>query len=128
VAPVILGFVADREGAGAYHLALNKMRKPAPTPTEWNKSLREARATFSPSNGPWPLFIGATLWTTEMRLIYSGHSDLAWKFLDKAWPASIPGKERWLGDFCSRLKTSPYWPDLKPTLRNTPPVCAAAKP
>ncbi|HTV83106.1 MAG TPA: hypothetical protein VME18_10680 [Acidobacteriaceae bacterium] len=126
VAPIVLQFVPDGKGGGSYHLALEKMRKPAPTPAEWNKSLRHARAAFS--NGPWPLFLGATLWTTEMRLIYSGHSDLAWKFLNEAWPAKIPGKQSWLGDFCSRLKTSPCWLDLQPSLRDTPAVCAAAKP
>jgi len=127
VAPVILQFVPDGKGGGAYHLALGRMRKPPPTLAVWKKSLRKARATFLPSNGPWPLFIGATLWTTEMRLIYSGHSELAWKFLNQAWPATVPGKEKWLGDFCSRLKTSPWWPDLQPTIKNMPRVCAEAR-
>jgi hypothetical protein len=31
-----------------------------------------------------------------------------------------------LASFCSTLKTSPYWPDLAPTLKNTPPACANA--
>jgi hypothetical protein len=128
VAPMILKFVPNGKGSGGYHLALDKMRKPAPTATEWNKSLREARAAFSGSDGPWPLFGGATIWTTEMRSIYSGHSDLAWKFLNEARPAKIPGKQSWPGDFCSRLKTSPCWLDLQPGLRDTPAVCAAAKP
>lgn len=126
VAPIILKFVRDGKGGGVFHLAVDKMRNPPPTPEEWKKSLVATRKTFA--DGAWPLSIGSTLWTTEMQLIYSGHSDLAWKFLKQAWPEAVPGKQKWLGDFCSRLKTSPYWPDLQRTLQDMPAACVAAKP
>jgi hypothetical protein len=124
-APITLQFVEDGKG-GSYHLALDKMHQPEPTPTEWGKSLQETRKTFSEPN--WELFIGTTLWDTELKLIYAGHPDLAWKFLDEAWPAKAKGKSEWLGDFCSRLKTSPYWPDLEPVVRGAPSACTNAKP
>jgi hypothetical protein len=124
-APIKLRFVEDGK-AGSYHLALDKMRQPEPTPTEWGKSLQETRKTFSEPN--WELSIGTTLWDTELKLIYAGHADLAWKFLDEAWPAKVKGKSEWLGNFCSRLKTSPYWPDLEPVVRDAPSACANAKP
>lgn len=121
VASVVLQFTPGSGGGGAYHLVLDKMSKPAPTRAEWEKWLDEASEDSDPVSGP-------RVWTPVMRLIYSGHSGLAWKFLDEAWPPTVPGKEKWLGDFCSRLKSSPYWRDLQPGLRDTPAACAAAKP
>lgn len=124
-APVVLRYVQDGR-VGSYHLALDKMRRPAPTSAEWNKDLKDARATFAA--GAWQLFIGATLWDTVLHLIYSGHADLAWKFLNEAWPPKTGGKNEWLGDFCSVLKSSPYWPDLENSVRDAPEACASVKP
>jgi hypothetical protein len=119
-ASVILRFQNDPQG-GSYRLALDKMRKPAPRKADWNKSLAEARDKFS--DNVWDFTTGGTLWNTVLNLLYDGHADLAWRFLDEAWPRKMKGKQRWLNDFCSRLKTSPYWPDLAPTLRNAPAAC-----
>jgi hypothetical protein len=124
-APVVLQFVDDTKGGG-YHLALDKMHRPEPTPEEWRKSLRDARQTFA-TDSLW-LDGGVTIWQTVLNLIYSGHSDLAWKFVDESWPAKTKGKNDGLDDFCSILKSSPYWPDIEPTVQNAPPACANAKP
>ena len=124
-APIVLQFVDDEQG-GKYHLALDKMQRPEPTPEEWSKSLREARQTFA-TDSLW-LDGGVTIWQTVLNLIYSGHSDLAWKFVDESWPAKTKGKNDGLDDFCSILKSSPYWPDIEPTVKNAPPACANAKP
>ena len=123
---VILRFVEDND-AGSFHLALDKMRRPTPSPAEWNRKLREFEAT---QGNRVPDEIGLTLWSTVLDLIYTGHSDLAWKFLDQAKAKAKPELRNSmdLGGFCSILKTSLYWPDLAPTLKNTPPACANAKP
>jgi hypothetical protein len=125
VAPIVLKFV--RHGtSGSYRLALDKMRTPAPSPKEWKADLKEARSAFS--QGAEGLNTQPALWSYVMRLIYSGHSEMAWEFLDEAWPAKVTGKADWTGYFCSVLKTSPYWPDLKPTVRDMPAACASARP
>jgi hypothetical protein len=124
-APVILKFVDDGKG-GSYHLYLDRMRRPAPTSTEWRQALKDARQAIE--DGPASLNIGTTLWDTVLNLIYSGHSDLAFKFYDEAWPAEVEGKSDWMEDFYSRLKTSPYWHDLRSTIRNAPRSCASARP
>jgi hypothetical protein len=124
-ASVTLRFVDDRNG-GSYHLALDRMRRPAPAPAEWREALKDARNAIA--QGPASPDIGTTLWNTVLTLIYSGHSDLAFRFYDEAWPAEVKGKSDWIEDFCSRLKTSPYWHDLKSTIRNAPRSCASARP
>jgi hypothetical protein len=127
VAPgIILQFINDSKG-GAFHLALRKMHEPNPSPEEWKETLENARKAFGAdnhfSNG-----IGSWFWGNMLALIYAGRSDLAWKLLDETWPSERPGKNKFLADFCSQLKTSPWWADLEPALQNTPPACATAKP
>ena len=124
-APIVLQFVDDDKG-GSYHLALEKMRKPAPSTEEWEKTLHEARAPFK--DDTWIEFMGATLWHPVLNFIYSGHSDLAWKLVDEAWAAKASDKNKWLRDFCSILKTSPHWLDLAASVKDPPPACAAAAP
>lgn len=71
--------------------------------------------------------LGETLWDTTLDLIYSGHSDLAWKFVREANPNALKGDNPSLGEFCSILKDSVYWPDLNPTLKDVPEECLTAK-
>jgi hypothetical protein len=121
---VTLRFVDDAKGGG-FHLALDKMRTPVPKPAEWNKELSAVRKAVS-SNALDDM--GQALWDTVLNLVYGGHSDLAWKFLDAAGPKAQQGDFKNLAEFCALLKNSPYWADLQPSLVNTPPACANAKP
>jgi hypothetical protein len=123
---VIVGFIDDPNGGG-YHLALDKMNKPEPTPEEWKKALSEARGAFGESN-PFSDGIGSQLWGYMLDFIYEGHSDLAWKLFNESWPARRKGRDKFLSDFCSQLKTSPYWPDLKTIIPDPPQPCASAQP
>jgi hypothetical protein len=123
---VILQFVNDNKG-GAFHLALKKMHEPVPTPEEWKETTKIAREAFGADN-PFSGGIGSWFWGNMLSLIYAGHSDLAWKLSDETWPPEKPGKDKFLADFCSQLKTSPYWPDLEPTVQGAPPACANAEP
>lgn len=123
-APVILQFETNRKG-GKYHLALQKMHRPAPSSNEWAKEKNDARAMFA--SGGLDISSGPTLWNSILNLIYSGHSELAWKFFSQTWPSKLSGKDEWLGNFCSVLMSSPYWPDLKSSVQNAPPACANAK-
>lgn len=123
---VVLRFVENAKPPG-YHLAIDRMQRPVPTPAEWNKAVREASEAFGENSG-FGDGIGFELWSNMLNLIYTGHSELAWKLFDQAWPRQRPGKEQFLSGFCGQLKSSPYWPDLDPTLKDTPPTCAAAIP
>jgi hypothetical protein len=123
---IILQFANDNKG-GAFRLALKKMHTPDPTPEQWGEITTASRKAFGAdnhfSNG-----IGSWFWGNILDLIYTGHSDLAWKLFDETWPPERPGKDKFLADFCSQLKTSPWWADLKTTIQNAPPACANAKP
>ena len=121
---VTLRWTDDAKGGG-FHLAMDKMQTPAPTEAEWNKDLAAAQKDVNASDAD---DIGRTMWQTVMNLIYGGHSDLAWKFVDALGPKAQQSPFPALGDFCSLLKTSPYWPDLQPTLKDTPAACANAAP
>jgi hypothetical protein len=127
VAPgIILQFVNDSKG-GAFHLALRKMHEPNPTPEEWKETLKNARKAFGADNH-FSSGIGSWFWGNMLALIYAGHSDLAWKLFNETWPPERPGKDKFLADFCSQFKTSPWWADLETTIKNAPPACANAKP
>jgi len=122
---VVLRFVEDGQGGG-YHLAMDKMQRPAPTPEEWKKEIGAASDAFSENSG-FGDGIGSELWSNMLNLIYTGHSELAWKLFDEAWPAHRQGKITFLSGFCSQLKTSAYWPELEKTIPSAPPSCANAK-
>jgi len=119
---VTLRWVDDAKGGG-FHLALGKMQTPAPTQAEWNKELSAAQKDVNASNAD---DIGRTMWQTVLNLLYTGHSDLAWKFVDELGPKAQQKPLPSLADFCGVLKQSPYWPDLEPTLKGTPAACANA--
>ncbi len=121
---VKLRWIDDNNGGG-FHLAIDKMQKPAPTPTQWNRALSEAQKAV---NNHDINSIGTTMWQTVLNLIYGGHSDLAWKFVDTLGPKAQQKPLPTVSDFCSLLKKSLYWPDLKPTLKDTPAACADAGP
>lgn len=121
---ILLRFVPDGNG-GAFHLALDKMRYSVPSPEQWKAALRDVDDAVKEGIVD---ALGTTLWTTVLDLIYTGHSDLGWKFVNESNPKAQEGNLPDLESFCSVLKSSPYWPDLAPTLVNVPPACAKAKP
>jgi hypothetical protein len=117
---VILRWADDARGGG-FHLALGKIQKPAPTTAAWNKDLAAIRAVVTKGDAD---SIGQTLWQNVLDLIYTGHSDLAWKLVDAVGPNAQQKPFPTLSDFCSLLRQSPYWPDLQSTLKDPPPACA----
>jgi hypothetical protein len=119
---VTLRWTDDKNGGG-FHLALDRMRKPAPNTAQWNKELAATRKVVGDGDAN---SIGTTLWQTVLNLIYTGHSDLAWKFVGAAGPKAQQKPFPTLNDFCSLLKQSIYWADLGPTLRNAPPACTGS--
>lgn len=122
---VLLRFVPDGD-AGGNHLAWDRMSLPAPTPQQWNRDLALVRRAHI--NNGLPEDRAATLWNKVLDLIYTGHSELAWKFLSEVGPKVQEPPFPDLADFCSVLKISIYWHDLEVTLKDAPASCANAKP
>jgi hypothetical protein len=125
-APTVVLHYVDDGRRGGYHLAMEKMQRPEPSREAWNRAIEKARGAFArPSE--FGDGVGSPLWSDMLHLIYTDHADLAWKLYDQAWPAQMPGKEKFLSGFCSQLMTSPYWPDLAGTIQSAPPECAGAR-
>jgi hypothetical protein len=123
---VVLRFADDSKGGG-YHLALDKMQRTAPTPAEWKKALGRVRDEQHLEDTNMANNLRSVLWQEVLDLIYTGHSDLAWKFLDEVGSKAQQGNND-LEGFCSTLKASPYWLDLEKAIQTVPPACANAKP
>jgi hypothetical protein len=107
----------------AYRVAPDLMRTPAPAAGDLSTSAASVR-NYAPSakGGAWPhAEISPDLWTTMLDLIYGGHADEAWKFLDKAWPPKVRGKEAFARDFSAQLARSRYWPAVKAMNASPPP-------
>jgi len=118
---VILSWSGER-----FRLDWDKMRYPPPTPRQWASALSDVNGALNdPANAREAL--GETLWDTTLDLIYTDHSDLAWKFVREANPKALAGDNPSLGEFCLKLKKSAYWPELEPTLKNAPKECLNAK-
>jgi hypothetical protein len=61
-----------------------------------------------------------TVWGLFEAVIYTGHSDLAWKLLDSAWTPGHASKQEFLARFCGQLATSQYFSELQPALTGAP--------
>jgi hypothetical protein len=105
-----------------FRLDLERMKYRAPTPEHWRAAVKDVDDAADDRGS-----LGVTLWDTVLDLIYTGHSDLAWKFVKEVNPSALKGNNPSLEDFCSMLKSSKYWPDLEPTLKDVPDECVEAK-
>ena len=99
----------------AYRIAPDLMRTAPPSPTDL-----ATRASTVKNYPPAPRAANGLahksrpdLWATMLDLIYSGHADEAWKFLDDAWPPKVTGKDKFATDFRTQLAKSKYWPAVK---------------
>jgi hypothetical protein len=124
---VVLRFVNDGTG-GSYHLALDKMRRPSPTGGEWAASLARVKHELELNDSNMANDLPDVLWQEVLNLLYTGHADQAWKFLAQVGPKAQQGAFPDLSSFCSTLKTSNYWKDLRVTMQGAPPACLDAKP
>lgn len=102
---------------GKYVVAPDLMFKPAPAQQDLEAKAAEIRS--SPEWGPSDHDAPTALWTNAVALIYSGHEDLAWKFVDAAWKPGFPSEgasttKASLIEYHlrSRLEGSEYWAEL----------------
>jgi hypothetical protein len=88
-----------------YAPATDLMAAPAPTADALSKKAADVAASDQ-----WTATdMDPDLWREMLDLIYSGHADLAWTFLDEGWPAGRDGKDTFKTNFRCQLATSPYW-------------------
>ena len=88
---------------GSYGPACDLMRKAAPDSAALAARARELRDHWEDGDPP------ADLYGYAVDLVYQGHADLAWLFLDVAWPPGIPGKADFIRDLRAQLSDSPCW-------------------
>ena len=94
---------------GAYRVSPDLMRSPVPSVSDLDARVAEIRTHKNTSRSKsWPgADISPTLWATMLDLIYTGHAGDAWKFLDRAWPPQITGKDAFARDFRAPTKAKP---------------------
>ena len=97
---------------GAYRIAVDLMHKPAPSHEELERRAKQARNDTIWEGKYWPKYgwVPESLGATLLELLYTGHPDLAWKYLERAWPPDISGKDAWLSRFRAKLDSSQFWP------------------
>jgi hypothetical protein len=81
------------------------MAAAAPSDTD----LKEQAATIAASDQWTEADMDPDLWRQMLDLIYSGHADLAWTFLDDGWPVDRAGKDTFKTNFRCQLAQIPYW-------------------
>jgi len=111
----------------AYRVAPDLMRAPVLSASDLAARAAEVKS-YAPSakGGTWPHDkVSPQLWATMLDLIYSGHADDAWKFLDDAWPPKVQGKDAFARDFRAQLAKSKYWAAVEAMNTAKPPAAKA---
>jgi hypothetical protein len=88
----------------SYELAPDLMRQTPPPAEQLTRTGAEVRNGEWEEGSPPPL-----LWGTMLDLIYTGHSDLAWKFLDAAWIPKQTGKTKFPTTFVANRLRAPIF-------------------
>jgi hypothetical protein len=88
---------------GGYRPACDLMKQPAPDRAALERKARALTDGWTVGDPP------AEFYGYALDLIYGGNADLAWRWIDRAWPAAVPGKDEFLADFRDRLTGSPCW-------------------
>lgn len=123
---IVLRYVPDQSG-GAYHLDWKAMYKAPPTKEEWQKARDAVDVEVNLKRRGMAEALRSVLWQEVLDLIYTGHPELAWRFIDEVGQEAQSGDDPSLDDFCGTLKNSFYWPDLKKELSSAPAACLNAK-
>jgi hypothetical protein len=122
---VLLAYSDGNKGKG-YHLALDKMQKPAPDAAEWDALIASIRTETDEKRRDFAADLRGALWQNVLDLLYTGHPELAWKLVREAGPQAQGGSYPTLEDFCSTLTRSLYWRDLRPMMKDAPAACKTA--
>lgn len=110
-APLVLFRYED----GAWRMAANLMRRPAPSDRALKKQAEEVRKLpgWSKDRKNNAVDIPVQLWSEALDLVYGGNMAAAERFIDLAWKPGFAGKEAFRRElFGCRLAQSIYWPEL----------------
>ena len=88
---------------GGYEPACDLMAEDAPSQATLDRRARELTDGWTAGDPP------AGFWGYAVDLIYAGHADIAWRWLDRAWPQNIEGKAEFISDLRETLRGSPCW-------------------
>ena len=88
---------------GRYRPACDLMKLPAPDSTSLARTARRLTDGWTDGDPP------TVFWGFAVDLIYSGNAEVAWRWLERAWPRDIEGKDAFLADLRGRLTGSPCW-------------------
>ena len=88
---------------GAYRPACDMMKDDAPSSATLAAKARELTRGWTQGDPP------AAFWGYAVDLIYGGHPETAWRWLERSWPAGIDGKAEFLRDLREKLQGSPCW-------------------
>jgi len=56
----------------------------------------------------------SSVWSYMLDLMFTGHPDEAYDFLNQVWPEGKAGKSNFIHDFEKQLKERTIWPILEP--------------
>ena len=86
-----------------YQAACDLMREDAPDQASLDQKALELTDGWRDGDPP------AEFWGYAVDLIYSGQAELAWRWLDRSWPAAISGKAEFVRELRDKLRGSPCW-------------------
>jgi len=112
---VILRWLND-----SYVIAPDLMSSPAPSMQELEKKAAKIRTSELWTSGPEynRAIILKELFGNALDLIYAGHEDLGWKFIEMAWTDKFPIDNELLEELRGKMASSPYWMELKEKYSN----------
>jgi len=97
-----------------YRIAPGLMRTSGIASKELAARVESIKGASKDLRGAWPdAEIPPQLWGTMLDLMYSGHREAAWQFLDANWPKQVKGMDRFRREFKEQLETSAYWKQLE---------------
>ncbi len=101
---------------GELRPAPEAMRKPAPPLAKLQSEARLVRSQLGlePYKGEEESGLAVAFWGRMLDLLYSGNEQLAWQYLDLAWPVRKPGKATFRADFERQLSKSWFWSETHP--------------
>ena len=97
--------------AGEWRPDIESMKRPAPSMKTLERKAATMRSKINDEayTGENSTRFDEVFWGEMLKLIYTGHAELAWRYLDMVWPKDKPGKEVFRGDFQKQLELGLFW-------------------
>jgi len=106
----------------SYVIAPDLMRCPAPSAQQLEKEAAKIRVSERWTSGPNSEYdqwnIPRELFSTALDLMYTGHEDLGWKFIEMAWTDKFPVDKELFEELRKKMASSPYWTEMQERRKN----------